>query len=189
MIDGTPCGYAGTCSSGECVESSWFGKLVDWFLSNLQISVPVTVAVGLFVIAIIWSLIGCCVRKARYGTFRKPRPPPNARNLPVVHTAVATVPAAYVGGYTAYGTQSPYAQQQQLQQQQQQRMVAPQDAYRLGPDFAPIPASQRMSPSQNAGRLASQRSVNLGGSGSTRRSPVGSEDLFLPTEDTNAAAY
>ncbi|KAJ1565453.1 hypothetical protein HK405_012328, partial [Cladochytrium tenue] len=37
FADGTPCGYAGSCSAGNCVESSWFGSFVDWFRSNLSI--------------------------------------------------------------------------------------------------------------------------------------------------------
>ncbi|KAJ3021448.1 UNVERIFIED_CONTAM: hypothetical protein HDU68_009623 [Siphonaria sp. JEL0065] len=41
MIDGTSCGYSGQCRRGNCEESSWFGSIIDLFLQNLQISVPI----------------------------------------------------------------------------------------------------------------------------------------------------
>ncbi|KAJ3102160.1 hypothetical protein HK100_004413 [Physocladia obscura] len=102
MIDGTPCGYAGICQSGNCQESSWFGTMVDWILSNLQISVPVIVAVGLIGLGVIWSLCGCCVRQYKYGSVRKQQrqiqmPPPGRAVVPV---------AIYPNEYNAYHPQS-----------------------------------------------------------------------------------
>lgn len=52
LADGSPCGYGGTCLSGTCHSGSAWDTFKAWYTENLQISVPVTVVVGLFVLII-----------------------------------------------------------------------------------------------------------------------------------------
>jgi len=58
LVDGSPCGYGGTCSSGTCQSGSAWDTFTALYTQNLQISIPVTVVAGLF----IFMIIGCCFR-------------------------------------------------------------------------------------------------------------------------------
>jgi len=60
LVDGSPCGYGGTCSSGSCQSGSAWDTFTAWYTQNLQISIPVTVVAGLFVL----MLMACCLRAA-----------------------------------------------------------------------------------------------------------------------------
>lgn len=53
LVDGSPCGYGGTCLSGSCHNGSIWEIFKAWYTENLQISVPVTVVAGLFVLMIV----------------------------------------------------------------------------------------------------------------------------------------
>ncbi|KAJ3078816.1 hypothetical protein HK102_004222, partial [Quaeritorhiza haematococci] len=41
FLDGTPCGFGGSCRNGNCRDSNVLGAVVDWFKSNPQIAIPV----------------------------------------------------------------------------------------------------------------------------------------------------
>ncbi|CAE6436384.1 unnamed protein product [Rhizoctonia solani] len=62
LVDGSPCGYGGTCSSGSCQAGSAIDTAKAWYTSNLQISIPVTVVVGIIVLLILWGCLRCIGR-------------------------------------------------------------------------------------------------------------------------------
>ncbi|GFZ46899.1 Disintegrin and metalloproteinase domain-containing protein B [Saitozyma sp. JCM 24511] len=49
LVDGSPCGYGGHCYNQTCQAGSWEATFDSWYTSNLQISIPVTIVVGLIV--------------------------------------------------------------------------------------------------------------------------------------------
>ncbi|KAI0077421.1 hypothetical protein K474DRAFT_1707303 [Panus rudis PR-1116 ss-1] len=57
LIDGSPCGYGGTCSGGNCKAGSFLDTAKSWYTQNLQISIPVTVVAGVVVLLLLWGLI------------------------------------------------------------------------------------------------------------------------------------
>ncbi|KAF9259896.1 hypothetical protein L218DRAFT_907767 [Marasmius fiardii PR-910] len=59
MIDGSPCGFAGTCRSGKCEAGSWFETAKAWYKRNLQIAIPVTIAAALVVLLILYCIYNC----------------------------------------------------------------------------------------------------------------------------------
>ncbi|THH12830.1 hypothetical protein EW146_g7321 [Bondarzewia mesenterica] len=73
LVDGSPCGYGGTCASGACRAGSLLDTAKAWYVENLQISIPVTVIVAIAAILILWGLVAgirrCCTRGTK-------RPPP-----------------------------------------------------------------------------------------------------------------
>ncbi|KAI8622024.1 Metallo-peptidase family M12B Reprolysin-like-domain-containing protein [Chytriomyces sp. MP71] len=112
MIDGTPCGYAGSCVQGSCQENGWFAQAIDLFMANLQISIPIAIAVGFLILSLIWSMCGCCYRQYKYGSAKKQPRRPRPHDLPVV-VPTAGIPLAYTqygasasaagaGGYGSY---------------------------------------------------------------------------------------
>ncbi|WVN87729.1 uncharacterized protein L203_102924 [Cryptococcus depauperatus CBS 7841] len=74
LVDGSPCGYAGHCYNSTCSPGIWQDVVSSWYQQNLQISVPVTVVAGLFIIAIIVALTRCLIRSCRSRS--KPTPHP-----------------------------------------------------------------------------------------------------------------
>lgn len=64
LIDGSPCGYGGMCYSGKCKSGNVLNTAMSWYRQNLQIAIPVTVVVGLLVLAILFfilrSFYRCC---------------------------------------------------------------------------------------------------------------------------------
>ncbi|KAH9043794.1 Metallo-peptidase family M12-domain-containing protein [Lactarius pseudohatsudake] len=65
LIDGSPCGYGGTCLNGTCQSGSVFDTAKAWYVQNLQISIPITVAAALLVLAVLWGIITCCCCRRR----------------------------------------------------------------------------------------------------------------------------
>lgn len=57
LIDGSPCGYGGTCYQGQCQSGSLLDTAEAWYRQNLQIAIPVTVVAGLFILIILWLVI------------------------------------------------------------------------------------------------------------------------------------
>lgn len=62
LLDGSPCGYGGRCYGGSCKKGSWQQQLNAMYTENLQYSVPITVVVGLVILAILYSLLRCMFR-------------------------------------------------------------------------------------------------------------------------------
>ncbi|KAF8486694.1 Metallo-peptidase family M12-domain-containing protein [Gautieria morchelliformis] len=71
LVDGSPCGYGGSCSGGKCKAGSILDVIKAWYLANLQIAIPVTVIAGIVVLFIIYGIIRCimsCCRRDRRRT-------------------------------------------------------------------------------------------------------------------------
>jgi hypothetical protein len=64
LIDGSPCGYGGTCVTGNCQAAGFLETAKAWYLANLQIAIPVTIVAGLLVLLLVWGIIRgvrrCC---------------------------------------------------------------------------------------------------------------------------------
>ncbi|KAI9337786.1 Metallo-peptidase family M12-domain-containing protein [Obelidium mucronatum] len=139
MIDGTPCGYAGNCNKGTCEESSWFGKFVDLFLQNLQISVPIAVGVGLLLLGALWSMCGCCYRQYKYGSTgtRRRTHRPSPRALPVSPVVVQDIPLEQYPPYQQQQQSSNNAQRHTPSYHQQSYAVGPSEAVGSHNSFLP----------------------------------------------------
>jgi len=57
LIDGSPCGFGGTCLSGKCQAAGFLDTAKAWYLANLQIAIPVTVIAGLVVLLLLWGIV------------------------------------------------------------------------------------------------------------------------------------
>jgi len=69
LVDGSACGYGGSCASGTCKAGSWQDTFKAWYRQNLQISIPVTVVIAVLFFTIVWFIIlsirRCCIRRSR----------------------------------------------------------------------------------------------------------------------------
>ncbi|WWC69861.1 uncharacterized protein I206_103804 [Kwoniella pini CBS 10737] len=59
LVDGSPCGYGGHCYNQTCKSGSWQSTAAAWYKQNLQISIPVTIVVGLLVLGLLWAIVKC----------------------------------------------------------------------------------------------------------------------------------
>ncbi|KAH9177006.1 Metallo-peptidase family M12-domain-containing protein [Lactarius sanguifluus] len=75
LIDGSPCGYGGTCLNGTCQSGSAFDTAKAWYVQNLQISIPITVAAALLVLAVLWGIIKLVGLRTRVCQSRVSRAP------------------------------------------------------------------------------------------------------------------
>ncbi|KAF8736654.1 hypothetical protein AX14_014221 [Amanita brunnescens Koide BX004] len=57
LVDGSPCGYGGTCSSGKCQPGSVMAQIKAWYAQNLQIAIPATIAAGILLLLLVWILV------------------------------------------------------------------------------------------------------------------------------------
>ncbi|SCV71700.1 BQ2448_3288 [Microbotryum intermedium] len=81
--DGTPCGYGGRCNNGECAAGSALDTAKGWFRSNLTIAIPVTIVIGLLIIAIIYAILRCCFCPRQSMRPRKNKKgPPSSQYIP-----------------------------------------------------------------------------------------------------------
>ncbi|KAG7090715.1 hypothetical protein E1B28_009808 [Marasmius oreades] len=62
LIDGSPCGYGGSCASGTCQAGNLFDTAKAWYTQNLQIAIPVTVVAGILLILLVILLLRCLCR-------------------------------------------------------------------------------------------------------------------------------
>jgi len=63
LIDGSPCGFGGSCQAGRCQPGSLLDTAKAWFVQNLQISIPVTVVVGIVAIFLLWALVAALYKR------------------------------------------------------------------------------------------------------------------------------
>ncbi|KIP05336.1 hypothetical protein PHLGIDRAFT_119917 [Phlebiopsis gigantea 11061_1 CR5-6] len=70
LVDGSSCGYGGTCASGTCQAGSFLDTAKAWYTQNLQISIPVTVVAGIVVLLILYGLIRFFTKSCRRGRKR-----------------------------------------------------------------------------------------------------------------------
>ena len=49
LVDGSPCGYGGHCYNASCQAGPWQDRFESMYRQNLQISIPVTIVVGIIV--------------------------------------------------------------------------------------------------------------------------------------------
>lgn len=118
FIDGTSCGYGGRCQGGNCKSGSWQDTFNGWYRDNLRISIPVTIVVGILILAILYG-IGRCIfcrnsgkkmAPATYGgsgrnrrsnnqmSYIGPPPPPPQRNSQFNNYAPPPSQPPYTGG-------------------------------------------------------------------------------------------
>ncbi|KAL0067913.1 hypothetical protein AAF712_005081 [Marasmius tenuissimus] len=90
MVDGSPCGYAGTCENGQCKNASWTKTVAEWFKRNPQIAIPVSIAAGLVALLVLYCIYSCICggRRRTRPTYQQvtPAAPPMAPSYnPQVH--------------------------------------------------------------------------------------------------------
>lgn len=71
FIDGTECGYGGTCLAGECKSGNWQDIFQNWYRDNLNIAIIVTIVIAFIVFALIYCIIRSCLRRWKQGKNRK----------------------------------------------------------------------------------------------------------------------
>lgn len=79
LLDGSPCGYGGNCYNGTCASGAWNKVFESWYTQNLQISIPVTVAVALVVLVILYGIFRCFARCCASR-------PPKDKQMPMTQT-------------------------------------------------------------------------------------------------------
>jgi hypothetical protein len=57
LLDGSPCGYGGSCSSGSCKSGSLFATVKAWAIQNPYIAIPAGIGIGLVVLLVLYFLI------------------------------------------------------------------------------------------------------------------------------------
>lgn len=67
LLDGSECGWAGRCYNQTCNEGSWQAQFESMYKQNLQISIPVTIVVGLIVSI---ELVGMCIISPKWCLLR-----------------------------------------------------------------------------------------------------------------------
>lgn len=76
LVDGSPCGYGGTCLQGTCHSGNFLDTAKAWYRQNLQISIPVTVVGGIFILLLLYAIITrvyrCCARRRPRGSSFEP---------------------------------------------------------------------------------------------------------------------
>jgi len=131
LIDGSPCGYGGTCTGGSCKSGSWQDTFRAWYRENLQISIPVTVVVGAIALLILWaivrSIVRCCYR---------PRTPPKTIAPVLINTRTSQNYPVSRGSDAVYANRPPRS------------MRPPPTAHSTRPHEAPVGYPIRREPLQ-----------------------------------------
>ncbi|KAG0304317.1 hypothetical protein BGZ97_001551 [Linnemannia gamsii] len=72
FLDGTACGFGGTCASGSCQYSNGIQGVLAWARGHLSIVIPVGCVLGIILLCCIWSCFsGCCRRRRQAAAYRK----------------------------------------------------------------------------------------------------------------------
>ncbi|POG62407.1 hypothetical protein GLOIN_2v1485446 [Rhizophagus irregularis DAOM 181602=DAOM 197198] len=74
FVDGTPCGFGGKCNKGQCDSGSIGNTLSSWFNQNKKIAIPI--------VAIIGSLLLCCLIQCAYRCCKRRRPQTSKLRVP-----------------------------------------------------------------------------------------------------------
>ncbi|GAA5970946.1 hypothetical protein JCM8115_005507 [Rhodotorula mucilaginosa] len=98
--DGTACGSGGRCRGGSCQTGSGLDRAKGWYRDHLNIAIPVTVIVGLIVLALLWGLISCLCCRGRRGGFKSGKKLGKNQSYSAAY--------ANNGGYGAYGGGASY---------------------------------------------------------------------------------
>ncbi|KAH8120727.1 Metallo-peptidase family M12-domain-containing protein [Phellopilus nigrolimitatus] len=64
LIDGSSCGFGGTCQSGTCKAGSVLDTVKSWYVQNLQIAIPVSVVGAIVILLLLWGLF-LCIKRCR----------------------------------------------------------------------------------------------------------------------------
>jgi hypothetical protein len=56
LIDGSPCGFGGSCVAGKCQAAGFLDTAKAWYTQNLQISIPVTIVAALVAFLVLWAI-------------------------------------------------------------------------------------------------------------------------------------
>lgn len=88
LVDGSPCGFGGTCAGGKCQSAGALDTAKAWYTQNLQIAIPVTIVAGLVALLLLWAIFRtvkrCCCggrRKPATTTFIASVPPASHQRL------------------------------------------------------------------------------------------------------------
>ncbi|KAF9388242.1 hypothetical protein CPB97_001395 [Podila verticillata] len=75
FLDGTSCGFGGTCEGGKCSYSGGVNGIIAWAQNHLAIAIPIACLVGLIFLCCIWSCCcaGCVDRRRQQQQLGKPR--------------------------------------------------------------------------------------------------------------------
>lgn len=71
FIDGTSCGYGGTCLAGECKSGNWQSTFQNWYRDNLNIAIPVTIVIAVIIFALLYCIVKSCLRRSQQGKNKK----------------------------------------------------------------------------------------------------------------------
>ncbi|RUS21904.1 Metallo-peptidase family M12-domain-containing protein [Jimgerdemannia flammicorona] len=103
FLDGTDCGFGGTCQKGVCQSAGIVNAATSWLDQNKQIAIPVGIAIGLLILLGILRIacVCCCSERRRAAKQKVSRPP--SSNLPRTH---ANVSRAHANNYALAGYSS-----------------------------------------------------------------------------------
>lgn len=103
LVDGSLCGYGGTCISGRCQSAGFIETAKAWYTSNLQIAIPVTIVAGLVLILILWGIFSSIRRCCGGGSRARPAtvilPPMQHHRLPSQEPPMRNVHPSRSGDY------------------------------------------------------------------------------------------
>ena len=73
FLDGTACGWDGTCQQGSC-RQSFFGSILGWASDNTALAVVIGCVIAIIVVFILWRLLGLCCARLKKPAARTQRP-------------------------------------------------------------------------------------------------------------------
>ncbi|KAG0084320.1 hypothetical protein BGZ93_008920 [Podila epicladia] len=74
FLDGTSCGFGGSCQDGKCSYSGGINGIIAWAKNHLAIAIPVASLAALIILCCIWSCCCAgCVDRRRKQQLGKPR--------------------------------------------------------------------------------------------------------------------